>query len=264
MSWKIITYKGWKRFWSKENTWLQSLFQSVKDKIDAIPAPDLSAVAKEANATANKEAIIQALSSTPFAHADGNKLTLHMVTLKMVERMYVGTSEGLVSFEVEEDEDNFYLNFSSSSPQEIAGMPIHDDAKVMYDEDYIFSKLHITFPAGWTINGVYLEGIEGNILEDGDAWRLADIQRTARRMQGSDDTATLTATQGYAQSAATDAAAAKTAAQGITGYALQGANTTATNTAIYQLIEQEGIPTANAYAAEIREIIGDWSQESES
>ena len=39
-----------------------------------------------------------------------------------------------------------------------------------------------------------------------------------------------------ATSAANDAAAAKTAAQGITGYALQGGDATATNTAIAALI----------------------------
>lgn len=48
------------------------------------------------------------------------------------------------------------------------------------------------------------------------------------------------------------------------GVSQQGSDPNATNTAIYQLIEQEGIPRANEYSAEIREIIGDWSQESES
>ena len=48
----------------------------------------------------------------------------------------------------------------------------------------------------------------------------------------------------------------------VDGVAQQGTDQNATNTAIYQLIEQEGIPRANQYAAEIREIIGDWASES--
>lgn len=41
--------------------------------------------------------------------------------------------------------------------------------------------------------------------------------------------------------------------------AQQGDNAQATNSAIYHLIEQEGIATADEYAAEIRQIIGDWT-----
>lgn len=43
--------------------------------------------------------------------------------------------------------------------------------------------------------------------------------------------------------------------------AKQGENADATNTAIYNLIQNEGIERANEYATEIREIIGDWKNE---
>lgn len=59
---------------------------------------------------------------------------------------------------------------------------------------------------------------------------------TAIAKQGSNANATLSDTQAQATSAATDAAAAKTAAQAITGYALQGSDATATNTALAALI----------------------------
>ena len=62
---KIITYSGWKKFWGIAFRWFTSRFSSVEDKIDniVIPDPDLSAIAHEANATANKEAIITAVNN---------------------------------------------------------------------------------------------------------------------------------------------------------------------------------------------------------
>lgn len=43
--------------------------------------------------------------------------------------------------------------------------------------------------------------------------------------------------------------------------AKQGSDNTATNTAIKQLILNEGIEHAHEYAVEINEIIGDWNNE---
>lgn len=67
-----------------------------------------------------------------------------------------------------------------------------------------------------------------------------DIDTTTLAKQGTNPNATLSEVQTQATSAATDAAAAKTAAQGITGYALQGTNPNATNTAILQAIGTGG------------------------
>lgn len=65
------------------------------------------------------------------------------------------------------------------------------------------------------------------------------------------------------KAAALDDVAKETTSQQILalseGAARQGSNTGATNTAIYDLILQEGIERADEYAAEIREIIGDWT-----
>lgn len=63
-----------------------------------------------------------------------------------------------------------------------------------------------------------------------------DIDTTTLAKQGTNPNATLSEVQTQATSAASDAAAAKTAAQGITGYALQGSDAMATNTAIAGLI----------------------------
>jgi len=69
-----------------------------------------------------------------------------------------------------------------------------------------------------------------------DAIDEIDIDTSDLAKQGSNPEATLSEVQAQATSAASDAAAAKTAAQGITGYALQGSDATATNTAIAALI----------------------------
>lgn len=69
--------------------------------------------------------------------------------------------------------------------------------------------------------------------------KLVDIVTTypyAKEATLADATNGLPSIKSLASSAATDAAAAKTAAQGITGYALQGNDSTATNTALATLI----------------------------
>lgn len=66
----------------------------------------------------------------------------------------------------------------------------------------------------------------------------------------------LPAIKSLASSAATDAAAAKTAAQGITGYALQGNDATATNTAILQAIPSvAGLATESNATANKNEVL---------
>lgn len=68
-------------------------------------------------------------------------------------------------------------------------------------------------------------------IEQGGMPKISAIAK-----QGTNPNATLSEVQAQATNAASDAAAAKTAAQGITGYALQGSDTTATNTALAALI----------------------------
>ena len=70
-------------------------------------------------------------------------------------------------------------------------------------------------------------------IEQGGMPQIAQIAK-----QGTNANASLSEVQTQATSAANDAAAAKTAAQSITGYALQGNVNTSTNTAIYAKLEE--------------------------
>lgn len=135
-----------------------------------------STVAKEAQATINKQEILARIGKS-FAVAEDNVLKLHMVTLKQIESLWVKTSAGDVHFSITTDQSNYYLAFSSDSPQAIAGQAIEDDAVSMYNNDVIFPETVITFPSGWTITGVIIDGIDGNLLNEGDAWRLAELRR---------------------------------------------------------------------------------------
>lgn len=126
------------------------------------------------------------VAGTPFASAKNNVLTLYMYTLKQLEDMRIQTNEGTVRFSIATDQQEYYLSFSSDSPEAIANQPIEDDSVVMYDEEEIFKEEVITFPTGWTISGVYLAGIDGNLLGEGDAWRLAEILKRIGEGGGDD------------------------------------------------------------------------------
>lgn len=118
------------------------------------------------------------VAGTPFAVANGNVLTLYMVTLKQMEDLMIRTSAGDVRFSIATDQSNYYLSFSSDSPQEIADQTIEDDSVDLYDDEIIFKNKVITFPSEWTVQSVYLEGIvDGDLLNEGDAWRLAELRR---------------------------------------------------------------------------------------
>lgn len=118
------------------------------------------------------------VAGTPFAVANGNVLTLYMVTLKQMEDLMIRTSAGDVRFSIATDQSNYYLSFSSDSPQEIANQTIEEDSVDLYDDEIIFKNKVITFPSEWTVQSVYLEGIvDGDLLNEHDAWRLADIQK---------------------------------------------------------------------------------------
>ena len=182
--------------------------------------------------------------STPFVSADGNVLKIYMYTLKQLELMRISTSTGEVKFSITFNGNTYILAYSDDSPAAIAGETIQDDSKDMYDEEYVFGELELTFPDGWSVSGVYVDTIDANLLDEGDTWRFADIRRLMSYIRKAVNTMTSYvlgilsngAKETTAQQAATDAAAAKTAAQAITGYALQGSDTTATNTAIASLI----------------------------
>lgn len=90
----------------------------------------------------------------------------------------------------------------------------------------------------WEEKAADLDGVakEATSQEIKTAVENIDIDTTDLAKQGTNPNATLSEVQTQATSAASDAAAAKTAAQGITGYALQGNDATATNTAIAELI----------------------------
>lgn len=127
-------------------------------------------------------------AGTPFAAANNNVLTLYMVTLKQMEDLLIMTSEGDVRFSIATDQQNYYLSFSSDSPQAIAGQAIEDDSVDMYDDEIIFARKVITFPSGWTIEKVYLDGIvDGDLLNEGDSWRMAEIRRLIANINNPQD-----------------------------------------------------------------------------
>lgn len=121
-------------------------------------------------------------------------------------------------------------NSQSDAQQYIAGSPIVLDA---------------AYVIGGTLTDAELEALKEEYreknaqlqqaIEDAEAAK-AEWEQKAADLDGVAKEATSQSILTQATSAANDAAAAKTAAQGITGYALQGSDATATNTAIAALI----------------------------
>lgn len=184
---------------------------------DNITAVETYVIASEANATANKEAIIEAVNNAqpdlssvakqgtnadatntdileaiqqgggglkPSVLLDSatNTLTFRLFTLQQMEdvKIFFSGVSSPAKFVVTTDEDDFFLNFSNDSPEGLAGEYVLDDAVEMYTDKWLLNIV-VEIPSTFTIASVYIEGADCNLLED-TQWRDADIQRDVKNM----------------------------------------------------------------------------------
>ena len=155
--------------------WTHDLLDWLTSKFDSITI-DTSDLAKEVNATTNKQAVLSAIEQAKIA-LQGNDQTATLAALKTA----------------------------------ITAIDMSDLAKEATLGD-VKSVLEY--------------------IEQGGMPQIAQIAK-----QGSNANASLSEVQTQATNAASDALLAKTAAQAIVGYALQGSNASATNTALEILLQ---------------------------
>lgn len=111
----------------------------------------------------------------PTAELDGSTVLFHFITLTQMEKMHVRASGvGSIGFALTKGENNFELRFSADSPQEIAGQLIFDDSIEIVDD--VFGTITIPLE-GYVVSGVYIDGVDANLLEADINWRLADLRK---------------------------------------------------------------------------------------
>ena len=172
-------------------------------------------VAKETNATANKQAVLSAIEQAKIT-LQGNDQTATLAALKTA----------IAAIDMSDLAKEATLNSVGldAAAAKIAAQSITGYALQGSDS----TKSITTLDADLGDVAAALEYMEQSGMP-----QIAQIAK-----QGSNANASLSEVQTQATSAANDAAAAKTAAQSITGYALQGNVNTSTNTAIYAKLEE--------------------------
>lgn len=116
------------------------------------------------------------LQLTPTAEINGGNVLFHFVTLAQMEKMHIRATgvSTMVNFTLTKGEDDFELRFSADSPQEIAGQLILDDSIDMVDD--VFGTITVPL-SGYEVSGIYMDGLDANLLKADINWRLADIQK---------------------------------------------------------------------------------------
>ena len=110
----------------------------------------------------------------PTVEVSGDNLIFHFVTLQQMTMMHVSVSGGSIGFELTEDEEDFQLRYSQSSPSPLAGEIIYEDSIAI--KDYVFGSIPVAMN-GNTATFVTIDGVDANLLEADINWRLADIQK---------------------------------------------------------------------------------------
>lgn len=171
-------------------------------------------VAKEANATANKQAVLSAIEQAKIA-LQGNDQTATLAALKTA----------IAAIDISDLAKEATLNSvgldaaaAKTAAQAITGYALQGSDS---------TKSITTLDADLGDVAAALE-----YMEQGGMPQIAQIAK-----QGTNANASLSEVQIQATNAASDALLAKTAAQAIVGYALQGSDSTATNTALEILLQ---------------------------
>lgn len=111
----------------------------------------------------------------PTAEVVENGVKFHFVTLAQMEKTHISaTGVSAIGFTLTKGENNFELRFSADSPQEIAGQLIFDDSIEIVDD--VFGTITIPLE-GYVVRGVYIDGVDANLLEADINWRIADLQK---------------------------------------------------------------------------------------
>lgn len=110
----------------------------------------------------------------PTVEVSGDNLIFHYVTLLQMTMMHVSVSGGSIGFELTEDEEDFQLRYSQSSPSPLSGEIVYEDSIAI--KDYVFGSIQVAMN-GNTATFVTIDGVDANLLEADINWRLADIQK---------------------------------------------------------------------------------------
>ena len=210
-------------------------------------------------------------------NADGTKESVDASSLTNISVTYQGACSDKKSIAPEAYERFLVLKFDGDL--QVAEYSMHVTATLSSDRQFslrfkrAFAIVEWDYQSNWRdyLIGDHIElndqaFIAGYAFSDAELIALKEQLRQAIADERAAEAAAQAAKAAFdAKAEALDGIALEETSQQIltkvSNAAQQGNDPTATNTAIKQLIINEGIERANEYAAEIRNIIGDWNNE---
>jgi hypothetical protein len=153
--------------------WFQRQFTAIAASIDFTPVEEK--LDEVNDNVADVKTAVEKQQLTPTAEINGSNVLFHFVTLAQMEKMHISITAGFIGFTLTKGEDDFELRFSADSPQEIAGQLVLDDSIDMVND--VFESVLVELPSSYEVRGVYIDGVDANLLESDINWRLADIQK---------------------------------------------------------------------------------------